>query len=417
MLWASGTSADAQVRRKALVCRPRASGQLLAGLVQVHAGAVTLAGWIVAAISPALAQNLSIGGALGTNLTPNFQPFPMAPGPTFTNTKTLLGGGEAGWSFSGPISIEVDGLYRRMHTRGIPRSSFSVVTWEFPILAKYRFSLLHRRPLVEAGPSFRATGNLNDIHPSHYGFTAGAGVEGQTGRLRIEPAVRYTRWAQDRPLRSDIRTKTDQLELLVGFRAGSLSNARPLGARVSLGVAVGTNLTSDFSNVTSLEFPPALANTGYSYQTVNTTFVSSPGRRSLVGGPLVTVELARVLSVEVQAIYRPLRSSVKAFLADARKDLTLGDHRTTWEFPVLAQYRWRIGRTHPFVEMGPSFRLLQDVYGATPYGVTAGAGVEERVGSLKIRPGVRFTHWAQHAFPASTDPLRNEVAILTGFSL
>ena len=84
---------------------------------------------------------------------------------------------------------------------------------------------------------------------------------------------------------------------------------------------------------------------------------------------------------------------------------------------MLAQYRWRIGHAKPFVQMGPSFRLLQDVYGAAPYGIAAGAGVEERVGRLKIAPGLRFTHWAQHNPPASTDPRRSEIAILTGFSL
>ena len=70
----------------------------------------------------------------------------------------------------------------------------------------------------------------------------------------------------------------------------------------------------------------------------------------------------------------------------ARKDLRLADLRSIWEFPVLAQYQWRIGRAKPFVEMGPSFRLLQGVYGAAPYGIAVGAGVEERVGRLKISP-------------------------------
>jgi hypothetical protein len=70
----------------------------------------------------------------------------------------------------------------------------------------------------------------------------------------------------------------------------------------------------------------------------------------------------------------------------------------------------------PFVEAGPSFRLLQDVYGAALYGVTAGAGAETRLGRLKIAPGVRFTRWARDDPRAPTDPLGSEVAILTGVS-
>ena len=101
--------------------------------------------------------------------------------------------------------------------------------------------------------------------------------------------------------------------------------------------------------------------------------------QKFAGGPLVALELQKHLSLEVGAIYRPLRSSVQVFLASARKDLRLADHRSTWEFPVLAQYQWRVRRAKPFVEMGPSFRLLQGVYGAAPYGIAVGAGVEESV--------------------------------------
>ena len=133
--------------------------------------------------SPAVGQNLSIGGAVGTNLAPSFQSFFTIPGVSYSNTPTVLCGMSAEWSFPGPIAIEADGLYRRMHAVADPLSaSFSVVTWEFPILAKYRFSVPHLTPFLEAGPSLRATGNLNGIHPSHYGFTAGFGVARQVGR-------------------------------------------------------------------------------------------------------------------------------------------------------------------------------------------------------------------------------------------
>jgi hypothetical protein len=379
--------------------------------------ALSLAGLLALPVHALLAQNLAFGGVLGANLTPNFQPFYSATGIAYTNTHTLLAGVEAEWSFAGAISIEADGLYRRLHELGIPPSAFSIVTWEFPILAKCRFPRPRFTPFLEAGPSFRATGNLNDIHPSHYGFTAGFGIERQVGRLRLETAVRYTHWAADlHSIPSDIRTSSDQLELLVGFRAPSLSNTRPFGAHLSLGAVAGTNLTGDFATVSSSQFPAALANSGITVQPGKETFVDGAGPRSFLAGPLAAWELPKRFSVEVEAVYRPLRSYVQAFLSDGRQNFTYQDHRSTWEFPILARHRWRIGRGEPFIELGPTFRLLQDVYGAEPYGIAAGAGVETRAGRLKIAPGMRFTHWARSEPAAPANPRRGEVAVLTAFS-
>lgn len=50
------------------------------------------------------------------------------------------------------------------------------------------------------GPSFRLDGNFNGTVPSHYGVTAGAGVEARLGRIKISSAVRYTRWGRERTL-------------------------------------------------------------------------------------------------------------------------------------------------------------------------------------------------------------------------
>ena len=66
------------------------------------------------------------------------------------------------------LSIEVDGLYRRLRYENDPSV---VVTWEIPVLAKYRLSTRTLVPFVEGGPSFRVAGNLNSTNPSHYGRT------------------------------------------------------------------------------------------------------------------------------------------------------------------------------------------------------------------------------------------------------
>jgi hypothetical protein len=123
------------------------------------------------------------------------------------------------------LSVEIDALYRPMNltTAGVASdgslnsiSPATVVTWELPALAKYRFGSSSVKPFIESGPSFRVPGNLNDASPSTYGGTAGLGVETHLGKLRIGPVVRYIHWAAD-PDYAGSRTKRNQVELLVGL--------------------------------------------------------------------------------------------------------------------------------------------------------------------------------------------------------
>jgi hypothetical protein len=102
----------------------------------------------------------------------------------------------------------------------------TVLTWDFPVLAKYHLAKLGRAPFVEAGPSFRAAGNLNGYNPSHFGVTAGAGAETRKGWALLSTALRYTRWAKDglpySSLQSGgqsdyLRTNVNALELIFGI--------------------------------------------------------------------------------------------------------------------------------------------------------------------------------------------------------
>jgi hypothetical protein len=92
------------------------------------------------------------------------------------------------------LSIEADGIYKPIGTAG-----YSVLTWEFPVLLKYHWGVGGGRLFSEAGPSFRASGNLQgSIPPSNFGFTGGIGIEKRTKRLLVAPALRYTRWSEGR---------------------------------------------------------------------------------------------------------------------------------------------------------------------------------------------------------------------------
>ena len=195
-----------------------------------------------------LGQNLSIGAMGGGSLTDSFplRTTPLGGGPlssyssetSYSSSKDYIVGPAIEFRFLSYWSAEVDGLYRTLHfttASGLTNGSFigvspsPVITWEFPVLAKYRFDLGKVKPLVELGPSFRTAGNLNGTNPSHVGFTTGIGGGMDVLRIRIEPVLRYTRWAADGVSAFHAQSKPDQLELLVGFSVAPESNFAAAG--------------------------------------------------------------------------------------------------------------------------------------------------------------------------------------------
>jgi hypothetical protein len=124
------------------------------------------------------------------------------------------------------LALEVDAVYKPLQASFSPGQGFTVLSWDFPVLAKYHVAKLGRAPFVEAGPSFRAAGNLNGYNPSHFGVTAGAGAETRTGWALLSTALRYTRWIKDGPPNSSLstsgqsdypRTNTNAVELIFGI--------------------------------------------------------------------------------------------------------------------------------------------------------------------------------------------------------
>jgi opacity protein-like surface antigen len=130
------------------------------------------------------------------------------------------------------LSVEFDVLYRPLNLTGMqtifagPAFTTSVSSklnsWEFPLLAKYRLPAHLITPFIEAGPSFRIVTNESfaGIQLSSTGFTAGVGVEGKLGPIRIAPVVRYTRWGADTDLNTSLlnpQSNLNQAEFLVGL--------------------------------------------------------------------------------------------------------------------------------------------------------------------------------------------------------
>ena len=179
----------------------------------------------------AFCQHVSAGIIGGGALTRDFVPLdvPSTPYREYSTSKDYIVGAMLAVFIPANFSLEADALYRPMNFTGTAAlsngtvtntSPATVITWEFPILLQYRFKpyALPLSPLLEIGPSFRASGNVNGTSPSTHGVTAGAGVQAHLWRLKIEPQLRYTRWAADGAHYSFApSTKRDQIELLVSL--------------------------------------------------------------------------------------------------------------------------------------------------------------------------------------------------------
>ena len=121
------------------------------------------------------------------------------------------------------VSVTVNALYRPLNARDISvlsngiirETNFTVLTWEFPILAKYKVPIRKTSALFELGPALRTSGNLNGANPSHFGVTGGVGMEWRQSGLAFSPTVRFTRWRTD-AASGDMTTHRNQVELVFG---------------------------------------------------------------------------------------------------------------------------------------------------------------------------------------------------------
>jgi hypothetical protein len=181
----------------------------------------------------AFGKAVSIGGIVGMGLSNDF-PSTVSdvngiPGSrSFSDSKSPVIGLMIELEPIRKLFIEFNGLYRPLHltdesslsgsVQPIPPTRtgrVTVLTWEFPILAKYKLTIARTNPFFEVGPTFRTSGNLNDANPSKYGATGGAGVEAKWGKVRISPTLRYTRWTNDQTTASP--TNRNQFEALIGI--------------------------------------------------------------------------------------------------------------------------------------------------------------------------------------------------------
>ena len=359
-------------------------------------------------------QKLSLGIVAGGSLTDAFPTTTVPVGPevgiagfhNYSQAKDYIVGPAIEFKLSGHWSIEADGLYRKLHftTSALlfdgtlnSVSPSPVITWEFPVLAKYRFHFLHLEEFAEAGPSFRTAGNLNGTSPSHQGATAGLGFQLHAGKIGIAPELRYTRWAADN-WQAGYQSNPNQLELLVAVSDTSATNLHPLGLHSLIGVTAGTALTNTFpaTNMYSLTISPL---------------------RSLIAGPTFEIALPKHFAVEADVLSRPsrLEESYTYNAASGPVTATYSRSTGTWEGPILVKYRLPGRILQPFVEGGPAFLFSGNFWS---HGVAAGAGVEKRLGLFRIAPLVRFSRWAaEYPVCSFCGTNQNQVEVLLSFSM
>lgn len=126
------------------------------------------------------------------------------------------------------FGVEADALYRSLnlsvdHTLlplPVSHSASTISSWEFPILAKYHFLPLPIvKPYVEAGPTFRWTGN-QAAQLSNKGITAGIGIDVKALVIHVSPEIRFTHWGSDVSLTNVsalAKSNQNQAEFLVGL--------------------------------------------------------------------------------------------------------------------------------------------------------------------------------------------------------
>lgn len=131
----------------------------------------------------------------------------------------------------------------------------------------------------------------------------------------------------------------------------------------------------------------------------------SSGRYAL--GPTVELHLPARASIELDALYRPVKYRTE--YAGASKE-TAG---SAWEFPLLLKVRLSPGLVSPYVAAGMSFNRLSglkelgELSKSSAQGWVVGFGIEGRLALVRISPEVRYTKWR-------SENLRNAAG---GFSL
>lgn len=212
------------------------------------------------------------------------------------------------------------------------------------------------------------------------------------------------------------------LSVPLAFAGDGTESGQPFERLVSFGVTAGAPITDPF-------LAGSLPRFNYSFIDHRYTV-----------GPTVEFRLPYGLGLELDGLFSRLdfRSSAMEV------DVTQRSHTTanSWEFPMLLKYRpVSLKRSMtPFVEAGPSFRVLSALSQTSQIvgfirgpvvstdspvelknrfapGLVVGGGIDLRTGRLHLAPQIRYTRWGWDNFQDPTQVFRsdlNQVGFMVG---
>jgi opacity protein-like surface antigen len=120
-------------------------------------------------------------------------------------------------------------------------------------------------------------------------------------------------------------------------------------------------------------------------------YYPSSGRYVL--GPTVELHLPARLSIELDALYRPVKYRAEFGGASTKAS------GSAWEFPLLLKARLSPGMVSPYVAAGMSFNRLSglkelgELSKSSANGWVFGLGLEGHLALVRISPEVRYTKW------------------------
>ena len=144
---------------------------------------------------------------------------------------------------------------------------------------------------------------------------------------------------------------------------------------------------------------------------VDSPYATSESKR-YVAGPMLTAKLPLGFRLEFDALYR--RAGHRTAFGNVFGYFTERDRGNSWEFPFVIRHTiWRSayagagyaprtinGRAHVHtVTVLPPGYFESDFSGdwRTTHGVIGAAGIEKRIGPLRIAPEIRYTFWTGSA--------------------
>ena len=176
---------------------------------------------------------------------------------------------------------------------------------------------------------------------------------------------------------------------------------------LSAGIKGGVPLTDAYADITT-----------HGIDTLTHAFSDS---KNYVIGPMVELNLPLGVSIEADALYRPLNLTIVNTIIP-RSTFTNAADINSWEFPILGKYRFlHTPVVKPYAEAGPIFRhVASEAAYLSKGGFALGVGVDFKLLLLKVSPEIRYSRWGGDKTPSPASinvPSRqNQAEFLIGVS-